>query len=380
MRSSRRQARLLLTLPYIHGRPRRPRLARAVPIAGRVALAGVLILAGAGGARAQQWTAQATGSRASLRGLSVVNPQVVWASGTGGTWLLTTDGGAHWQAGQVPGAARLDFRDVKAFSAQTAYLMAIDKDGGIFKTTDGGAHWSWQYSNPDPEAPFFLDCLGFWDATHGLAVGDPDAGGHLLLLRTLDGGAHWTPLAHPPQALPGEGVFAASGTSLAMRGSREAWFATGGTSGARVFHTRDQGDTWTVVKVPAMSPATPSAGAGIFSLIFPDGSHGVAVGGDYTKPAATAGNIALSRDGGRVWAAPPGAPPAGYRSGVARIPGTSTLVAVGTSGSDVSRDGGQSWTPLGAEGFNAVAAARGGWVFAAGGRGRVASLCLDCKR
>jgi len=49
-----------------------------------------------------------------------VDSQVVWASGVGGTYVLTTDGGEHWQAHVVPGAENLEFRDVQAFSSQVA--------------------------------------------------------------------------------------------------------------------------------------------------------------------------------------------------------------------------------------------------------------------
>src|SRR5437762_1040720 len=59
-----------------------------------------------------QWSPQTSNTTAALRGLSVVNENVVWASGTKGTFLRTTDGGATWQAGTVPGVEALDFRDV----------------------------------------------------------------------------------------------------------------------------------------------------------------------------------------------------------------------------------------------------------------------------
>src|SRR5262245_33119329 len=50
-----------------------------------------------------------------------VNPQVVWASGRNGTFTVTIDGGETWNAGVVPGAEALQFRDVQAFSASVAY-------------------------------------------------------------------------------------------------------------------------------------------------------------------------------------------------------------------------------------------------------------------
>ena len=134
---------------------------------------------------------------ASLHGLSIVNANVVWASGTGGTFVRTTDGGETWQAGTVAGGEKLDFRDVYAIDAKTAYLMSIGKgnESRIYKTTDAGKNWSLEYTEQNPKA--FLDCMAFWDATHGIVVGDP-LDGKPELLTTSDGGAHWTPLQSKP--------------------------------------------------------------------------------------------------------------------------------------------------------------------------------------
>ncbi len=43
-----------------------------------------------------QWQKQTVDTKASLRGLSVVSEKIVWASGTGGTFLKTIDGGKNW--------------------------------------------------------------------------------------------------------------------------------------------------------------------------------------------------------------------------------------------------------------------------------------------
>jgi len=62
-----------------------------------------------------QWQMQVSHTKESLRGVSVVDANIIWASGTRGTYLLTSDGGRNWAAHQVPGAESLDFRGVKAF-------------------------------------------------------------------------------------------------------------------------------------------------------------------------------------------------------------------------------------------------------------------------
>ncbi|HVA64761.1 MAG TPA: hypothetical protein VNF74_13630 [Terriglobales bacterium] len=324
------------------------------------------------------WQPQPSPSTASLRGLSVVSARLAWASGSGGAVLRTRDGGAHWTRIPAPGAANLDFRDIKAFSARLAYLMAIGPQGGIFKTSDGGAHWREQYTNPDPA--FFLDALAFWDANHGLALGDP-LDGRFLLLRTDDGGQSWQPAAVVPPALPGEGAFAASGTALVVlpghpHGHPDAWFATGGAGTARLFHSLDRDRTWRAATTPLRAG---SAGAGIFSLAFWNRSDGVAVGGDYTQPSQTAGNVALTEDGGARWNLPPAAPPAGYRSAVAVVPGARPhpwLVAVGPTGADLSCDGGNHWSPVSARPLNSIAFAPDGSGWAVGPRGAVVHVTL----
>lgn len=323
----------------------------------------------AAGGRAQ-WAEQRGGVSVRLRGVSAVSRDVAWASGAGGTYLRTTDGGKTWRAARVPDADALDFRDVDAFDADTAFLLSIgDGDKSrIYKTTDGGLHWTLQFQNKRPEA--FFDCMAFWSRSRGIAVSDP-VGGRFLVITTDDGGRTWkeTDAAHMPAVRPGEGAFAASGTCVAVEGTSNVWFGTGGPEGARVFRSTDGGRNWDASE----APLTKGKAAGVFSLAFWDALHGVAVGGDYTKEKDAAGNAALTDDGGRTWRPVGDSRPTGYRSCVAVIRGTRghALVAVGPSGSDYSSDGGRTWSAFGAEGFHAVSVARGGsvaWAVGEGGR------------
>ena len=90
-------------------------------------------------------TPQDSGTTNGLIAVSPVNRQVVWASGRNGTFTVTTDGGETWNAGVVPGAEALQFRDVQGFSARVAYLMSIGEhptDFRVYKTLDGGAKWT----------------------------------------------------------------------------------------------------------------------------------------------------------------------------------------------------------------------------------------------
>lgn len=333
------------------------------------------VLACSGHVASAQWIQQTSTTSADLRGVSVVSRSVAWASGSKGTFLRTTDGGATWAADTVPGATTLDFRDVQAIDASTAYLMSIGpgEQSRIYKTTDAGRHWTLQFTNTAPKG--FLDGMAFWDADNGIALSDP-VDGHLLVITTSDGGRHWTPVppAQLPPTLEGEAAFAASGTSIAVEGSARVWIGTGGGARARVFKSADRGRRWTVADTPM---AAGTAASGIFSLVFTSAEHGVAVGGDYRMPREVRANVAVTADGGATWRLVEGAVPAGYRSGVAAVVGKGalTLIAVGASGSDWSLDGGATWTPIDALDYNSVAfagALDAGW--AVGPRGRIAKF------
>lgn len=322
-----------------------------------------------------QWQPQTSHTTASLRGVSAVSDQIAWASGTQGTFLRTVDGGATWHAAQVPGAEKLDFRDVEAFDANTAYLLSIGKGGDsrIYKTTDGGEHWTLQFQNANPEA--FFDALAFWDARHGIAMSDP-VQGKFVLITTDDGGATWQPIPPErlPAALPNEGGFAASGTCLVTQGKSNVWFGTGGAAKARIFRSTDRGRTWTVTDTPLRAGV---ASAGVFGIAFKDAKRGVIVGGDYQQPALAEQNLAYTNDGGQTWRLAELAKPAGFRSAAAyvRQAGAEVLVTVGTSGSDFARAG-KPWVTLDQENYNALSFARGlikaGW--AVGPRGRIAKF------
>jgi photosystem II stability/assembly factor-like uncharacterized protein len=216
----------------------------------------------------------------------------------------------------------------------------------IYKTTNGGGAWTLSYTNLDPQG--FFDCMAFWDETHGIVLGDP-VNGRFSIFTTQDG-LRWEK-RQGPKANEGEAAFAASGTCIFTRGTREAWFGTGGS---RVFHTLDGGESWSITPTPVRHD---SASAGIFSVAFSDAMHGIAIGGDYMKPDDAAGAAARTEDGGKTWTAAP--PPAGFRSAISYVPWLKLWVATGTSGTDVLNG---AWRGVGS-GYNAMSFARStGWA------------------
>ena len=326
-----------------------------------------LVLAAAA-VSAAQWIKQPVNTMASFRGLSVVNEKVIWASGTGGTVIRTTDGGKTWKVMVVPGAEKLDFRDVEAFEANTAYALSIGNGDAsrIYKTTDGGATWKLQFTNKNEKA--FFDAIACWDRNNCIAMSDP-VDGHYVLISTTDGGADWKPIVsnQMPAAKDGEAAFAASGTCLYIAPGDTVYLVSGG-SDARVFRSSDRGLTWTVADTPIVK-GTP--GSGIFSITFRNDLHGTVVGGNYEKPNEANNSLAFTRDGGKSFYEGEGL--GGYRSAVTYIDDR-TLIAVGTNGTDISLDRGGTWKKIGDENLNAVAAKGAKAIWAIGPNGLVAKL------
>src|ERR1700688_1797754 len=157
---------------------------------------------------------QTSGTTQLLIAVSPVNSRVVWAAGTGGTYVVTTDGGETWKSGVVPGAEGLQFRDVQGVSDKVAYLMSIGNnttDFRIYKTLDGGATWTIQFTNETVNA--FYDCFAFWTPRRGVTHSD-SVNGACIDIRTTDGTTWQSIAANMPPALPGEASFAASGTCI----------------------------------------------------------------------------------------------------------------------------------------------------------------------
>jgi photosystem II stability/assembly factor-like uncharacterized protein len=247
-------------------------------------------------------TPQQSGTTQLLISVSPVDSRVVWAAGTGGTYVVTTDGGEHWKSAVVPGAENDQFRDVYGVSDKVAYLMSIGNnttDFKVYKTTDGGAHWTIQFTNEDPLA--FYDCFAFWTPDRGITHSD-SGNGVFPDIRTTNGKTWESIAGNMPPALPGEASFAASGTCIAAQGKTNAWITTGGSTIARILATRDGGNTWNAYDTPLLS--SPSAGG--VSVAFRDSRHGIVGGGDLSSN--TSADTAISDDGGRTWtltSAPP---------------------------------------------------------------------------
>lgn len=313
------------------------------------------------------WQVEYTDSTALFIGVHAVDENVVWVSGSGGRFVRTTDGGATWSPGIVPGADSLQFRDVHAFDADTAFLLSIGNGSSsrIYLTEDGGATWSKVFQNDDPNA--FFDCFSFWSRDRGFAFSDSYES-EFHLIQTNDGGASWSRIdpGAVPDAREGEGAFAASGTCVVTRPGGLGWFSTGASSvDTRVIRTSDYGVTWSEAPTPIRSDSPTS---GIFTLSFLDDSNGIAMGGEFNVADTLVLNVAVTDDGGVSWHAAGQSNLAGSIFGASYVPGTPTptIVAVAPTGTDYSTDNGMTWTRIDSSSYWSVAFVNAGVGWAVG--------------
>jgi photosystem II stability/assembly factor-like uncharacterized protein len=310
------------------------------------------------------------GTKTSIRGLSVVDNNVVWASGSNGTVGLTTDGGKNWKWSVVKGFEKRDFRDVEAFSLTKAIIIAVDSPAYILKTIDGGETWKVVYENHTKG--MFLDAMEFWNEQSGIVVGDP-VDGKIFVARTFDEGNTWkeVPFDYRPSADTGEAMFASSGTNVRVLDRDEAVIVSGGMS-SRVFIRNES------VRLPILQ-GKETTGANSIAVLDTDSRKGgktmTVVGGDFMTPDSTLLNCFYSNDRGKTWKAPK-TPPHGYRSCVEYL-SKKQLVSCGINGVDYSTDAGVNWKWISKEGFHVVRKAKkGDAVFFAGSGGKIGKLVL----
>jgi photosystem II stability/assembly factor-like uncharacterized protein len=316
---------------------------------------------------------QTSGIDTNLRGVSAANTVdangaehiSVWAGGSDGVILFSSDVGKTWKRFHVADGDTLDFRSIVAFDAKRAYVMSSgngDKSR-IYETKDGGETWKLEFTGKNPS--LFLDALVCDSQCYALS--DPVDGKFLLLSDHNNGTWSELPGDGMPAALPGEGAFAASGTSLALGTDGAMYFGTGGAKAARIFHSTDYGKTWSVTNTPI---AIGNASSGIFSVACT--SWGVVVvGGDYKDPSRPDRVAAYTKDEGKTWQLAT-QQPGGYRSGAAALYGS--ILAVGPTGEDISDDFGAHWKHVGSLDLNAVFVLDIYNAWAVGAKGTIARL------
>jgi len=270
----------------------------------------------------------------SIRGISVVNEQIVWMSGAEGTVLKTIDGGNNWQLLPAPDGEKLDFRSLYAFSKDEAIIASAGFPARIYRTENSGGVWKPVYEKLDSAA--FINSIYFKNKKEGIAFGDVIDDRHLILL-TKDGGKSWNlqDSSFLPTPLKIEHGFAASGSCITMNMKGEYVIGLGGEQ-SRVF-IGSAGEKWHPYQTKMQSGKPTS---GIYALAS-GGGQLMAVGGDYTL-IDSAHYPTFSEDGGKTWKHTEGKVH-GYRSTVDFVDKQNVWVCGGTNGLDYSMDRGINW-------------------------------------
>ncbi len=310
------------------------------------------------------------GQPTSIRGLSVVDDNVAWISGSKGHIAITSDGGKTWDWQQVKGFENTDFRDIEAFSNKEAVIMSSGTPALILKTMDGGANWQVKYRNMD--TAYFFDAMDFAGNKQGYVLGDPIKN-KFVLMETKDGGETWNPFKYPPNALPGEAAFAASGTCLRVDSTNQIDIVTGGRRSRHLILIDDKiaPDKWVEIDLKLLHG---KASQGAFSIANGDGT--VVVGGDYQKDRLS-NSVAeywypIDEHSGATSLAK--TPPAGFQSCVEYITGK-TFLSTGTPGSNITTDGGKTWAKIDDTSYNVCRKAKNGkLVLLAGNGGKIGIL------
>lgn len=307
-----------------------------------------------------------SGTKTSLRGLSVVNDNVVWVSGSNGTVGRSNNGGKNWNWFTVKGFEKTDFRDIEAFDASTAVIMGVAEPAYILKTTDGGENWKVVYENK--AKGMFLDAMDFVGEKQGVVIGDP-VDGKVFMAETNDGGDTWTEVVNRIPADSGEAFFAASGTNIRLF-AKNKFFITSGGKRSRLM----TGEKTVDLPIIQGQETTGANSIAVFSEANLKGSkHMIVAGGDFNTPAGTDKNCFYSNNGGKSWKAPV-TPPHGYRSCVEFL-SQKDLLSCGLNGVDYSGDGAKNWQWISKESFNTCRIAkRGTSIYLAGNNGKVGKI------
>ncbi|KAA5821945.1 oxidoreductase [Algibacter amylolyticus] len=269
------------------------------------------------------------------------------------------------ESNNVKDSVYLNYRSI-ALTKENVFAFNVGSPAVLVKIENDTTH-NIVYQENHPKA--FYDSMEFWNDQEGIAIGD-STDGCLSAIITRDGGSTWKKLScnDLPNGIENEGAFAASDTNIAIVGNN-TWVAT--TAG-RVYYSPDKGETWRVYNTPIVKDRETE---GIYSIDFYDALNGFAIGGDYTKPFNNAANKIRTQDGGKTWKLVSPNQNPGYRSCVQYIPNGNgkELVAVGFKGIDYTNDSGDSWKHLSDEGFYTIRFLNDSVAYAAGA-GRISKL------
>jgi photosystem II stability/assembly factor-like uncharacterized protein len=230
----------------------------------------------------------------SRRGL-VGNARYRSGATTGGAILATNDSGRSWATvATTPGP----ISQVLVSGSQDAWALSICEADGcspqILHSSDGGATWRSQATS--------LTWLSFSDPQHGSGVSEGSSmsggDGSAQFVRTVNGGATWTPVASPCIGRDVGPLRAVAFQSPANGMAVCALTAGAGGELHAVLATSNGGRSWTVRASTGGDAGSPVVG----KLPYGGYVNGIVDAGDGTVWMAGERMVPLaSSDGGRAW-------------------------------------------------------------------------------
>lgn len=294
---------------------------------------------------AKSWTFVPTPVSAALRSASFLTDRVGWIVGTEsdpytrlsfGVVLSTRDGGETWERSPprtLPALVHVHFFDLE--NGIAAGESSGEHPTGVYITDDGGKTWrslpgkdyaGWRTACfPNENGGFVAGLQGRMSLVgngqmiaprvddlgqrglRGVVLQSDNTGWLVgegaLALQTTNGGLVWQ---EPAKPLPRDLKDFADFHSVASKGSG-AWIC--GSPGSAVWHTPDNGRSWTVQPTGSAAP--------LHAIRFASETHGVAVG--------AFGTILTTDDGGATWNAVRGGSRRAAMVGVHAWPGRTSF-------------------------------------------------------
>lgn len=318
---------------------------------------------------AQTFTLQVQKDSVSFRGLDTFGEDVVWVSGNKGTVGYSKDAGKNWNWVNPKDYGEVDFRDIKTFSAKEAVIISAGTPAVILRTKNGGKSWEKVFS--DERTEVFFDAVDFEGKT-GYVLGDP-LDGSFQLLKSTNKGKSWKDISEQMYLIAddGEVAFAASGSSIQLLNG-VLYVGTGGTYSS-LFNYDPRNLRVDKFDCPIWSG---SSSTGIFAIDFYDPFNGIVVGGDYLQDGDNRNNVLITKDGGKNWIKSQ-LPVSGFRSDVLFLTKEKVIVT-GTSGTDLSADGGMNWKNISELSFNTIAKSKSGkQLYLTNSKGQIYTLKLN---
>lgn len=252
------------------------------------------------------WVVQHAAPGVYLRCIGFANANVGWVGSLSRNRRLfqTSNGGASWaNVTNLPAGAPVAICGISVVNNQVVYGSGTNRpedSPGIIKTTDGGL--TWMAIDMSAHASILIDTF-FTDASHGWVVGGkanattPPTRDSLkpVVLETNDGGATWNDRLAGMEA---EFPFGEWGWKIQFLNDKLGFVSLENFTAGAILKTTDGGRTWTRIKIN-----DPQGNVNLEGVGFIDENRGW-VGGwgsDFSPPGPT-GFSSSTTDGGVTWA------------------------------------------------------------------------------